>query len=368
MSEVYPKFRAAAVQAAPVFLNREASVEKACDLIKQAGRGGAQLVALPEVFIPAYPYWAWLMNIEQGIELCAELYKNSVDVPSETTRRLGQAAKEAGAYVVIGVNERDNKSLYNTLLYFDDQGNLIGKHRKFRATHAEKIIWGDGDGSTHQVFDTKIGRLGGLICGEHTMGLPGYTLGAMGEQVHVASWVGFATAGMPAWAEAFRTLSETGAKYHAIAYNTFVINVQSIVDQDAINRLGNPPHMKPGGGWTAIIAPGTGEVIGGPLIDKEGIVYADIDLNTSPAYYFTHEATGHYWPKSMAVLFDNQALTPIRYSSPKFEGHAAPSIHQQAKEPWKTTESAVARDEGCEEAASLNDRAASGAAEAAVSR
>lgn len=331
MSDTYPKFRAAAVQAAPVFLDRDASVEKACDLIRQAGQEGARLIALPEVFIPAYPYWAWLMNIEQGIELCAELYKNSVDVPSDATRRIGRAAKEANAYVVIGINERDNKSLYNTLLYFDDQGNLMGKHRKFRATHAEKIIWGDGDGSTHKVYDTDIGRIGGLICGEHTMALPGYTLGAMGEQVHVASWVGFATAGMPAWAEAFRILSETSAKYHAIAYNTFVINVQSVVDEGAIKRLGHPPHMKPGGGWTAILAPGTGEIIAGPLIDDEGIVYADIDLNISPFYYFTHEPNGHYWPKPMTVLFDNQPRAPLRYAAPIFEGVAADAPHEQPR-------------------------------------
>lgn len=323
MGDKYPKFRAAAVQAAPVFLDRDASIDKACNLIDMAGREGAKLIALPEVYIPAYPYWAWLMNIEKGLEYCAELYKNSVDVPSDATDRLGAAAKKANAYVVVGVNERDNKSLYNTLLFFDDEGTLMGKHRKFKATHAEKIIWGDGDGSTHRVYDTKIGRIGGLICGEHTMALPGYTLGAMGEQVHIAAWVGFATAGMPAWAEAFRVLSETTAKYHSIAYNTYVINVQSLVDQATMDKLGKPQYMAPGGGWTAIIAPGAGEIIAGPLIDDEGIVYADIDLNLSPFYYFTHEPTGHYWPKQLSVLFNNEQMTPIRYATPISEGFPA---------------------------------------------
>src|SRR4030042_552794 len=222
MGDRYPKFKAAAVQAAPVFMEREASVDKACTLIETAGKEGAKLIALPEVYIPAYPYWVWLMGIEQGLVYCADLYKNSVDVPSAATTSLGAAARKANAYVVIGVNERDNKSLYNTLLFFDDEGNLMGKHRKFKATHAEKIIWGDGDGSPHRVYETKIGRLSGLICGEHTMALPGYTLAAMGEQIHIAAWVGFATAGIPAWKEAFRILSETSARYHAIAYNTYV--------------------------------------------------------------------------------------------------------------------------------------------------
>jgi aliphatic nitrilase len=329
MGDRYPKFKAAAVQAAPVFMEREASVDKACTLIETAGKEGAKLIALPEVYIPAYPYWVWLMGIEQGLVYCADLYKNSVDVPSEATTRLGVAARKANAYVVIGVNERDNKSLYNTLLFFDDEGNLMGKHRKFKATHAEKIIWGDGDGSTHRVYETKIGRLSGLICGEHTMALPGYTLAAMGEQIHIAAWVGFATAGIPAWKEAFRILSETNARYHAIAYNTYVINVQSVVDQETIDKLGKPQHMTPGGGWTAILAPGTGEIISGPLIDQEGIIYADVDLNISPFYYFTHEATGHYWPKQLSVLFNDQQMTPVRYVSQTAEGTPASFQHFQ---------------------------------------
>ena len=325
MGDKYAKFRAAAVQASPVFLDREASIDKACNFIDIAGRQGAKLIAFPEVYIPAYPYWAWFMNIEQGIQYCVELYNNSVEVPSDATARLGVAAEKANAYVVIGVNERDNKSLYNTLLFFDDQGRLMGKHRKFKATHAEKIIWGDGDGSTHRVYDTKIGRIGGLICGEHTMALPGYTLVAMGEEVHISAWVGMATVGGTPLGEdpPFRVLSETSARYHAIAFNTYVINVQSIIDQETIDKMGHPKNMTPGGGWTAIIAPGTGKLIAGPLIDKEGVLYADIDLNLSPAYYFRREPTGHYWPKQFSVLFNNQEVTPMRYATTVSEGPPA---------------------------------------------
>ena len=119
MGDVFPRFKAAAIQAAPVFLDRDASVEKACLLIEKAGQNGAELIVLPEVFIPGGPYWAWHMSMGEGLKFSAELYQNSVDVPSDSTARIGERAKKYGVYVVIGINERENKSIYNTLLFFD---------------------------------------------------------------------------------------------------------------------------------------------------------------------------------------------------------------------------------------------------------
>lgn len=307
MGDVFPKFKAAAVQAAPVFLEREASIEKACSLVKTAGENGADLIVLPEVFIPGGPYWAWHMGMRGGLRFSVDLYQNSVDVPSESTARIGETAKKYGAYVVIGVNERDNKSIYNTLLFFDREGNIMGKHRKFKPTGPEKLVWGEGDGSTHRVYDTEIGRLGGLICGEHTMALPGYTLAAMGEQIHIASWVGFAFADT--------SLTEICSRYHAIAYNTFVICSQSIVDGSVIERL-EIDTLKTGGAWTAIIEAGTGRVMSGPLPPvEEDIIYADIDLNKATYHYFLHETTGHYWPKQFQVHFDARELKPLKFKT-----------------------------------------------------
>src|SRR5690606_7180133 len=137
------------------------------DLIEEAGRNGARLIVLPEVFIPGGPYWAWHLPMSQSARYSAELFRNAVDIPSAATDRLGAAARKAGSYVAVGVNERAGKTLYNTLLYFDPEGRIIGKHRKFKPTGSEKLVWGDGDGSTHKVYDTEIGKLGGLICGEH---------------------------------------------------------------------------------------------------------------------------------------------------------------------------------------------------------
>lgn len=290
------------MQAAPVFLDREASVDKACRLVEQAAGNGAQLVVLPEVFIPGGPYWAWHMSMRKALPFSAELFLNSVELPGEAAARLGDAARRGGCYLVVGVNERERKSLYNTLLYFGRDGSLLGKHRKLKATGAEKLVWGEGDGSTHRVYDTELGRIGGLICGEHAQVLPGFVLGAMGEQIHIASWIGFAFADT--------TLTEICSRYHAIAYNAFVICSQSVVDASIGARLGI--ELAPGGAWTAIIEAGSGRIMAGPLAPaEEGIVYADIDLNSAVPHYFIHEGTGHYWPKQFQVLFDGRETKPV---------------------------------------------------------
>ncbi len=314
MGDTLPKFKAAAVQAAPVYLDREASVEKACALIREAGEKGAELIVLPEVFIPGGPYWAWNMDMRRAVKFSAELFVNSVDVPGDATARIGEMAKKYNAYVVIGINERENKSLYNTLLFFDRKGRIMGKHRKLKPTGAEKLVWGEGDGSTHTLYDTEIGRMGGLICGEHTMALPGYTLAAMGEQIHIASWVGFSYSDT--------TLSEVCSRYHAIAFNTFVICSQGVLDQQVNKKLGL--ELKVGGAWTTIIEAGTGHIMAGPLSpDQEGIVYADVDLNTAVSHYFLHETTGHYWPKQFRVFFDARELKPVNFREPAQAGDAS---------------------------------------------
>jgi nitrilase len=315
MGDRLPVFKAAAVQAAPVFLDRDASVEKACSLIDEAGKNGARLIVLPETFIPGGPYWAWHLPMREGARFAAELYQNAVDVPSDTTVRLGEAARRANAYVVIGVNERDGKSLYNTLLYFDPEGRLIGKHRKFKPTGPEKLVWGDGDGSTHKVYDTEIGKLGGLICGEHNMVLPGYALAAMGEQVHVAAWLGFTLADV--------SMAEIASRNHAIAYNTFVVCSQLVVGEDVFSRLGIDKSQQPVQAWSAIIEGGSGKVLAGPLgLDEEGIVYGEIDLNKGIPKYFVADSTGHYWPKQFKVEFDDREMRPLTIAHPGDEGVA----------------------------------------------
>ena len=324
MNDIKGPVRVAAVQAASVFLNKDATVDKACALIREAGRNGARLVALPETFIPGYPYWISIMDVSKGGAFNVRLFENSVPVPGPETAALGAAAREVGAYVVIGVNERGGRALYNTLLFFGPDGRLLGKRRKLKGTFVEKAIWADGDASTHEVYDTAIGKLSGLICGEHTMALPGYSLAQQGEEIHIAAWVGFCSALDPERRKRFRNMTESCARYHATAFNAHVINTQSHVDEETLRVLGNPPPelLSVGGGWTAIIAGGTAEYLAGPLVDEEGILYADLDVAALTPYFFARGTSPFF-----SVLVDQEEKAPLRRhaeaEAPRREGDEA---------------------------------------------
>jgi nitrilase len=188
------RFTVAAVQAAPVFLNRDATVEKVCNLILEAGRSGARLVVFPEAFIPAYPDWVWAIppgETELLDSLYAELVAQAVTIPGASTDQLCDTAREAQVYVAIGVNELNAEAsgatLYNALLYIDDHGEILGKHRKLVPTGAERMIRAQGDGSTLEAYDTALGKLGGLICWENYMPVARYALYAWGTQIYVAA-------------------------------------------------------------------------------------------------------------------------------------------------------------------------------------
>jgi nitrilase len=163
------KVKVAAVQAAPVFLDLEASLQKALALIEKAAADGARLVVFPEAFLPAWP--AWVDEVLPGEDAAwhLRLLEQSVVVPGPVTDRLGAAARAAGVQLVMGVNEREphGGTIYNTVLYFGDDGRLLGRHRKLVPTHAERLVWGMGDGSDLDVHPTPVGRVGGLICGEN---------------------------------------------------------------------------------------------------------------------------------------------------------------------------------------------------------
>ena len=188
MGDQFPRIKAAAVHAASPFLDRDAGVEKACALIGEAAAEGADLIVFPETFIPGYPVWIWTHTPATGAPFFSRLFANSVEVPSEATDRIGAAARKASSWVVVGISERDGGTLYNTLLYFDDSGRIVGKHRKLVPTCVERTVWGRGDGSGLKLIDAPFGKLGGLICWEHSMDLARYALTSQGEQIHIAAW------------------------------------------------------------------------------------------------------------------------------------------------------------------------------------
>jgi nitrilase len=286
--------RLAAVQAAPVFLDRDATIDKACRLVAEAGRAGAQLVAFPESFVPAYPDWVWSVPAGQEAELAelyAELVDQSVTIPSEATDRLCQAAREAAVTVVIGMTERNaeasNASLYNTLLYIDPSGKLLGKHRKLVPTGGERLVWAPGDGSTLAVYETPLGRLGGLICWENYMPLARYSLYAWGVQVYVAAtW----DRGEP-WLSTMRHIAKEGRTY--VIGCGMPLRLADIPDRCAFKARYDSEREWINAGDSLIVDP-DGTVLAGPLHKQEGIVYAEMDPRRVRGAKWMLDVAGHY--------------------------------------------------------------------------
>jgi aliphatic nitrilase len=318
MGDSYPRFKAAAVMAAPVFLDREATTDKACALIREAAGEGAELIAFPETFLPGYPYWIWLGTPTWGAPFFSELFRNAVEIGSPTTDRLCAAARAANAHVVMGINERDGGTLYNTQLFIGRDGKILGRHRKLQPTLVERTVWGRGDGSDLRVFPTDIGTLGGLICWEHTMDLVRYALIALGEEIHIAAWPGTSTLNHNPHSEIFNDANEAAVRHHALAGQTFVISVQNPIDDAMIEKLGlsgQPEMIEAGGGWSAIVGP-DGQFLAGPLTGEEGIIYADIDLGERILAKYACDSLGHYArPDIVRLAMDTLAqpiTTPLR--------------------------------------------------------
>lgn len=293
-----PKFKAAAVQASPVFLDADATVENACGIIAEAAANGASLVAFPEVFVAGYPYWNWIMTPVQGSKWYERLYTNSITVPGPETDRLCQAAKENNCHVVIGVNERGQSfgELYNTNLIIDNKGKLVGKHRKLVPTWAEKLTWTGGDGSSLKVYNTEIGPIGTLACGENTNTLARFTLLTQGELIHVANYISLPVA-PPDYnmAEAIKIRAAAhsfeGKLFTVVSCSTITNEIIDIMKEDVPNA--EELLTRKNSAFTGFIGP-NGAVIGEPLIDDEGIVYADIDLSKCIQPKQMHDILGHY--------------------------------------------------------------------------
>lgn len=298
MDHRFPKFKVAAVQAAPVYLDREATTDKACQLIREAARNGARLVAFPETYIAGYPHWVWLDSPDRNERFFTSLVKSSVAVPSAVTENLGRTARACDVYVAIGLNESSPYSfaeIFNTALLIDPQGRIIGRHRKIMPTYAEKLNWSFGDGSTLRVHDTEIGKIGMLICGENGNSLARFALIAQAEQVHVSSY--------PAFPQKkqydLRRAIEIRAAAHSFEAKAFNIVSCSVIDDEMKRVLADTPDKKEtlengNNVFTGVIGP-DGRVLAGPLPDTdEGIVYADIDVEECIRWKLFHDIAGNY--------------------------------------------------------------------------
>lgn len=316
----YPRFKAAAVQAAPVFLDPQATTTKACKLIHEAAAAGAKLIVFPEVFIPGYAYWNWIMSPMEGSAWFRRYYLASIDVPGPEVQALQQAARACDATVLIGVSERSPHAmgtLFNTTLIIGADGTLLGRHRKTVPTFAEKLTWGRGDGSSIRTYETPVGKLGTLACGENTNTLARFALLAQGEQVHIANYIAYP----------FRSIYDIiepikiRAAAHSLEGKIFTIVSSSAMSQEIIDMLGTTPERlaelsgKPNA-FSGIFGP-NGLLVSDALIDDEGMVFAEIDTQQGIEAKQFHDILGHYNRFDIFELRVNQRpLDPVQLRTP----------------------------------------------------
>jgi nitrilase len=335
------KFTIAAVQHAPVFLDREKTVAKATKLIAEAAKRGARLIVFPEAFVPAYPDWVWtLPPNEMGLhqDLYARLVDNSVDVPGDATDALCRAAKRAKAAVVMGVNERNveasGSSLYNTMIYIGPDGALLGKHRKLVPTGAERLVWAQGDGSTMDVYDLPFGRVGGLICWENYMPLARYAMYAWGTQIYLApTWDRGST-----WTATLQHIAKEGRCY--VVGCCIAMRKDDIPDRFEFKQR----YQQADDDWintgdSAIVDP-NGNFISGPSRSKQEILYADIDPSQYASAKWLFDGAGHYARPDVFEMTINRGERPLVVDGPGRSGDGAKSdvrgsINGPAKMPAK---------------------------------
>ena len=300
MGDTYPTVRAAAVQAASVFLDREGSTAKAGALIREAGRHGARVIGFPEGFIPAHPVWFHFHSATGRIstQLSVELFKNSVEIPGPEVNALAAAAGEARAYVAVGVCERmpgTFGTMFNTQVFLGPDGTLLGKHQKLVPTVGERLVHSGGFGDTFGSIATDFGPMSGLICGENSNPLAIFALTAEATRVHVMSWPNH----FPTIADPMRRRIEVDSKAFAQMSKAYVVSAAGAVDERMIERLELSPAdeefiRKPElTGGSLIVAPDS-RVLAGPLDAEEGILYADLDLEIGIKMKLRHDFAGHY--------------------------------------------------------------------------
>jgi len=290
------RVKVAVVQAAPVLFDREATVEKACQLVLDAGAEGAELVLLPESFIPAYPRGLGFGTVvgsrsPEGRRTWERYWANSVEVPGPATEALGIAARQAGVYLAVGITERESQmsrgTLYCSLLYLNPDGRLLGVHRKLKPTGSERLVWGEGDGSTLKVYETTVGRVGGLICWENYMPLARMALYSQGVEVYLAPTAD----ARDTWQATLRHIACEGRCF-VLGCNQYVTKDLYPADLEGVQDLARQPEVMCRGG-SVIVSP-LGEVLAGPLYDREGVLLAELDLAEVVRARFDFDVVGHY--------------------------------------------------------------------------
>jgi len=284
----------AVVQAAPVLFDKDACVEKAVKLIREAAAQGSELIVFPELFIPCYPYGMTFgftvgSRNADGRKDWKRYYDNSILCPGPETEILGQAAKEANAYVSIGVSERDplSATLYNTNLVFTPDGKLDAIHRKLKPTGAERVVWGDANKNYFPITDTPWGPMGSMICWESYMPLARVALYEKGVTLYLSP----NTNDNEEWQATIRHIAIEGHCFfvNCDMYFTRDMYPKDLLSQEEIGRLNDIVCR----GGSCVVDP-YGHYVTQPVWDKEEIIYADLDMDMVPSSRMEFDATGHY--------------------------------------------------------------------------
>ncbi len=324
--------RAAAAQISPVLFSCDGTTEKVLETIAQAAQQGVELIVFPETFIPYYPYFSFVQPpVLMGKEHM-RLYEEAVVVPGPVTDAVSRAARSYAMVVVLGVNERDGGSIYNTQLIFDADGTLVLKRRKITPTYHERMVWGQGDGAGLKVVETAVGRVGALACWEHYNPLARYALMTQQEQIHCGQFPGSMVG------QIFGDQMEVTMRHHALESGCFVVNAtgwltpeqkQQITADETLQRVLS------GGCYTAIISP-EGVPLTEPITEGEGLAIADLDFSLITKRKRMMDSVGHYArpdllrlhlnaePWSVAETPSPAGPEPGRLSAPS--GPAAPGL------------------------------------------
>ena len=314
----------AAVHAAPVFLDRAATAEKAIALIREAARHGAGLIAFPETFIPAFPVWAALWAPIENHDLFVMMAEQSVSPHGAEINALRREAKALGVCVSMGISESSSASvgaLWNSNILIGHDGAILNHHRKLVPTFYEKLVWASGDGAGLKVSSTPVGRVGNLICGENTNPLARYALMAQSEQIHISSWPPMWPTRRPSAGGNFNNVAANRirASAHSFEAKAFGIVTAGYMhkamreflvarDPDAADVIDRTPRA------ASFFVDPTGETLGDHLQDEEGIGYAEFDLRRCIEPKQFHDVVGYYNRFDVFDLTINRKrLSPARF-------------------------------------------------------
>jgi nitrilase len=303
------KVRAAVVQAAPAAFERARTMEKLGDLVAQAARQGAELAVFPEAFVSAYPkgldFGAVVgRRTPEGRDHFRRYFDSAVDVPGPDVDRMAKLAREHRIHLAVGVIERDGGTLYCTVLFFAEDGRFLGKHRKLMPTAAERLVWGFGDGSTLSTFDTRLGRIGAVICWENYMPMLRMAMYSKGVQLYCAPTAD----DRETWLATMRHIALEG--------RCFVLSACQVLRRrdlpaDIPNALGNAPDTLLMRGGSCIVDP-LGKVLAGPAFDEETILFAELDMEEIARGKYDFDVTGHYArPDIFRLSVDERPAKPV---------------------------------------------------------